>query len=75
MVVVVALFYSVPLGLHRICPAGYSMYLEWDGPINGRNLLLECENWRSPEREQTPIDYKLMQSLEYLQPSGSIPKG
>ena len=75
--VLVALFYSVPGGLYRICPAGYSryMYSEWDGPIKGQDLVLEGENWRSPEREQTPIDDKLMRSVEYSQPSGPIPKG
>ena len=31
--VVVALFYSVPVGLHRICSAEYPRYSEWDGPI------------------------------------------
>ena len=33
MSVVVALFYSVPVGLHRICSAEYPRYSEWDGPI------------------------------------------
>ena len=31
--VVVALFYSVPVGFHRICSAEYPRYSEWDGPI------------------------------------------
>ena len=45
--VVVALFYSVPVGLHRVCQAGNPR----DELIKGQDLVLECENWRSQERE------------------------
>ena len=29
-------FYSIPVGLHRLCPARYSRYSEWDGAIKGQ---------------------------------------
>ena len=41
----------------------------------GQDLVLECENWRNPEREQTQIDHKLKRSVEFSQPSGPAPKG
>ena len=44
----VALFYSVPVGLHRICPAGYSKYSEWDGPIKGQDLVVRVLELAKP---------------------------
>ena len=41
--VVEAPFYSIPVGLHPLCPAWYSRYSEWDGAIKGQYLVVEGE--------------------------------
>ena len=41
--VVGAPFYSIPVGLDRLCPARYSRYSEWDGAIKGQHLMVEDE--------------------------------
>ena len=51
----------------RGIPNGMDLY-------EGQYLVLECENWRSPEREQTQIDGKLKRSVGYSQHGGPIPK-
>ena len=42
-IVVEAPFYSIPVGLHRLCPARYSRCSEWDGAIKGQHLVGEEE--------------------------------
>ena len=44
--VVEAQFYSIPVGLHRLCPARYS---EWDEAIKGQYLVVEGETSLSHE--------------------------